>query len=136
MMNQHNQALQMALAVAQELPPKLKRELAERMMTTIKSETNLTVVCLERLSPTKQRRLAKLMDKNNEGQLNRVEKLELKRLSAEVDRMLLANSHALALALRPELFKEQGEPIKNRFKLALKKAPAVYNNPRNGDGRR
>ncbi len=136
MMNQDNHALQVALAAAQELPPKLQRELTARMMTAIKSEANLTVVYLERLSPTKQRRLAKLMDKNNEGQLNRAEKLELKRLSAEVDQMLLANSHALAFALRPELFDEQGRPIKGRIKQALRKTPSDYGNPRNGDGQR
>jgi len=64
MMNQDNQALKVALAAAQELPPKLQRQLTERMMTAIKSEANLTVVYLERISPTKQRRLEKLMDKN------------------------------------------------------------------------
>lgn len=136
MINQDNQALKVALAAAQELPPKLQRELTARMMTTIKSEANLTMVYLERLSTAKQHRLAKLMDRNNEGQLNRTEKLELKRLSAEVDQMLLANSHALALALRPELFDEQGQPIKDRFKQALRKAPSGYGNPSNGDGRR
>jgi len=135
-MKQDNQALKVALAAAQELPPKLQRQLTVRMMTAIESEANFTVVYLERLSPTKWRRLAKLMDRNNEGQLNRAEKLELKRFSAEVDRMLLANSHALVLALRPELFNEQGRPIKDRFKQALRKTPSGNGNPKNGDIRR
>lgn len=51
--------------------------------------------------------------------LNRAERLELQRLGSEVDQILLANSHALAQALRSELFDERGRPIKSRFRQAL-----------------
>jgi len=44
---------------------------------------NTTVVYLRRLAPQKQARLAELMDKNNNRQLRRTEKLELKQLGSE-----------------------------------------------------
>ena len=118
-MNQSNQALKVALAAARQLPLKLQRQLAERLIAATAPDENTIVVYLQRLSPQKQARLAKLMDKNNEGRLSEAEQLELKRLGSEVDRMLLANSHALARALRPELFDERGRPIKSRFRQAL-----------------
>jgi hypothetical protein len=59
------------------------------------------------------------MDKNNNDRLNRTERFELQRLGAEVDQIMLANSHGLAQALRPELFDERGRPIKRRFRQAL-----------------
>ncbi|MGI0016155.1 MAG: hypothetical protein ACREBU_22265, partial [Nitrososphaera sp.] len=64
-------------------------------------------------------RLAELMDKNNNDRLNRKERLELQRLGSEVDQILLANSQALAQALRPELFDARGRPKKSRFRQAL-----------------
>ena len=51
----------------------------------------------------------------NDHQLSKAERLELKQLGSEVDQMLLDNSQALAYALRPELFDEQGRLIKHRF---------------------
>jgi hypothetical protein len=59
------------------------------------------------------------MDNHNEGRLSQMERKELQRLSTEVDKALLANSSALARALRPELFDERGKPIKHRFRQAL-----------------
>ena len=118
-MTQNNQALKVALAAAQQLPPKLQKQLAERLMRATVPEKNTVVVHLQRLSPQKQVRLTKLMDKNNEGQLSQAEQLELKRLGSAVDQMLLANSHALARALRPELFDERGRPMKHRFRQVL-----------------
>jgi hypothetical protein len=115
-----DQSLSVALAAAQQLPLKLQRQLAEQLITTTAAEENLTVVYLQRLSPRKQARLAELMDKSNEGQLNKAERSELKRLGAEVDRMLLVNSQALARALRPELFDKRGQPVRSRFRTALK----------------
>jgi len=119
MKNKSNQALKVTLAAARQLPLKLQRQLAERLIAATAPDENTIVVYLQRLSPQKQARLAKLMDKNNEGRLSEAEQLELKRLGSEVDRMLLANSHALARALRPELFDERGRPIKSRFRQAL-----------------
>lgn len=118
-MNQTDQALKVVLAAARQLPPKLQRQLVERLITANLPDENTIVVYFQRLSPQKQARLAKLMDKNNEGWLSRAEQLELKRLGFEVDQMLLANSHALAHALRPELFDKRGRPVKNRFRQAL-----------------
>jgi len=51
----------------------------------------------------------------NDHQLSKAERLKLKQLGSEVDQMLLDNSQALAYALRPELFDEQGRLIKHRF---------------------
>ena len=123
-MTQNNHALQVALAAARQLPPKLQQQLAEQLMKATMPDKRTTVVYLQRLSPQKQARLVKLLDKNNEGRLSRAEQLELQRLGSEVDQMLLANSHALARALRPELFDERGRPMKNRFRQALRE-PAL-----------
>jgi hypothetical protein len=118
-MNQTNPALKVALAAAEQLPPKLKKQLTERLIAATVLKENITVVYLRRLPPQKQVRLAELMDKNNEGRLSRTERLELEQLGSEVDEMLLENSHALARALRPELFDERGRPIKSHFRYAL-----------------
>ena len=101
-MTQNNQALKVALAAARQLSLKLQRQLAEQLIAAATPDENTMVVYLQRLSPQKQARLAKLLDKNNEGRLSQAEQSELKRLGAEVDQMLLANSQALARALRPE----------------------------------
>jgi len=135
-MTQSNQVLKVALAAARQLPLKLQRQLAERLIAATTPDENTIVVCLQRLSPQKQARLAKLMDKNNEGRLSQAERLELKRLGAEVDQMLLANSQTLAHALRPELFDKRGRRIKSRsphvFHLAAHGLPA----PKRGKTRR
>jgi hypothetical protein len=94
---------------------------------------NTIVVYLQRISPQKQACLAKLMDKNNEGRLNQAEQLELKRLGSEVDQMLLANSPALAHALRPELFDERGRPRKSRFRQALSGSSFRRAEPKQGN---
>jgi len=122
-MTQNTQALKVALAAVQQLPLKLQHQLAERLMKTVMPDTHTTVVYLQRLSPQKQARLAKLMDKNTEGQLSQAEKLELQRLGTEVNQLLLTNSHALARALRPELFDERGKLLKHRFRRALQESP-------------
>ncbi len=104
------------------------------MATTVLQE-NTTVVFLQRLSPQKQARLAELMDKNNNDRLNRKERLELQRLGSEVDQILLANSHALAQALRSELFDALGRPVKSRFRQALDAPTFRHANPNHQDGK-
>jgi hypothetical protein len=121
-MTQNNQALKVALAAAQQLPPKQQKQLAERLMSATIPEQSTVVVYLRRLSPRQQVRLTQLMDRNNEGQLNQAGQVELQRLGAEVDQMLLANSQALARALRPELFDERGKPMKHRFRQVLRES--------------
>ncbi len=115
----NEQALKVAMAAVQQLPPAHQKLLVERLISATVLHGNTTVVYLRRLVPQKQSRLAKLMDKKSDRQLSRAEKLELKQLGSEVDQMLLENSHALAYALRPELFNEQGRPIKSRLRQAL-----------------
>jgi len=56
-MTQNNQALKVALAAAQQLPPKLQRQLAEQLIMTTMPEKSAVVVYLQRLSPQKQTRL-------------------------------------------------------------------------------
>ena len=129
-MTQNNQALKVALAAARQLPPKLQQQLAEQLMKATMPDKRTTVVYLQRLSPQKQARLIKLMDKNNEGPLNQTEQLELRRLGFEVDQMLLVNSHALARSLRPELFDERGRPMKRRFRQALSESSPRRAEPR------
>ena len=118
-MPQTTQALKVALAAAQQLPPKLQRQLAEQLLLTTMPEKSTVMVYLQRLSLQKQTRLTKLMDKHNEGRLRQAERKELQQLGIEVDQALLANSSALARALRPELFDERGKPVKRRFRQAL-----------------
>ncbi|HEV8711373.1 MAG TPA: hypothetical protein VGX03_00900 [Candidatus Binatia bacterium] len=134
-MTQDSQALKVALAAAQQLPPKLQKQLAERLMRATTPDKNTVVVSLQRLSPHKQVRLTKLMDKNNEGRLSQAEQLELKRLGTEVDQMLWANSQALARALRPELFDKRGRPMKHRFRQALDESSFRRAAPRQENGR-
>jgi hypothetical protein len=119
-MPQHNQALKVALAAAQQLPPNLQRQLAEQLIMTTLPDRSAVMVYLQRLSPREQARLTTLMDKHNEGRLSPPERKELQRLGTEVDEVLLANSSALARALRPELFDERGKPVKRRFRQALR----------------
>ncbi len=113
-MPQHNQALKVALAAAQQLPPKLQRQLVEQLIMTTLPDRSAVMVYLQRLSPRKQARLTTLMDKHNEGRLSPLKRKELQRLGTEVDEVLLANSSALARALRPELFDERGKPVKRQ----------------------
>jgi hypothetical protein len=117
MMN--DQALKVALAAVEQLPLKHQKLLVERLVSATVLRENTTVVYLRRLAPEKQIRLAELMDKNNNHQLRRTEQSELDQLGDEVDQILLDNSQALAYALRPELFDQQGRPIKSRFRQAM-----------------
>ena len=118
-MDHGNEALSVALAAVERLPLKLRRQLAERLMAGAPPDENTVVVYLQRLSAQKQARLAKLMDKNNGGRPSQAERAELQRLGFEVDQMLLANSQAVARAMRPELFDERGRPIERRFRQVL-----------------
>lgn len=122
------------MAAVEQLPQRQQRELTKRLIATTVLNENTTVLFLQRLSSQKQARLAKLMDKNNNNRLNRTERLELQRLASDVDQMLLANSHALAQALRPELFDTLGRPNKSRFRQALNAPTFRYENPNRKDG--
>ena len=102
-MNQTDSALKEVMAAIRELPPRLQRQLAERLIEAIAPGENTTVIYLKRLSPRKQSRLAKLLDKSNEGRISRKERSELDELGLEVDRMLLSNSQELARALLPAI---------------------------------
>jgi hypothetical protein len=115
----NDQALKVAMAAVEQLPRKQQKLLVERLVAATILQENATVVYLRRLSPEKQTRLAELMEKNNNHQLNRRERLELRQLGSEVDQILLDNSQALAYALRPELFDDRARPIKSRFRQAM-----------------
>ena len=101
-MNRKDRSLKAALAAAERLPVTLRRQLVDRLVAEAAPSGATTVVYLQRLSDRKQRRLARLMDKSNDGRLSPPERLEIRKLGAEVDRILLANSEALTRALRPE----------------------------------
>ncbi|HXU38189.1 MAG TPA: hypothetical protein VN937_17665 [Blastocatellia bacterium] len=119
-MSQANQALTDAFAAAERLPLKLQRHLAEQLLArTARKQTTITVY-LQRLPHEQQKRIAELMDKCNEGKLSRSEQMELTRLGSEVDELMLANSVALARALRPELFDTKGRPIASRIRQAAR----------------
>ncbi len=119
-MVQNHQAWKVALAAVQQLPTKLQQQLAEQLLRKLRPEKNTVLVSLQQLSQQKQVRLARLMDKHNNGRLSQAEQKELQRLGVEVDQCLLANSQTLARALRPELFDERGRVLKRRFQQALK----------------
>lgn len=51
---------------------------------------------LQRLSDDKQRRLDELMDKNNEGRLNKTQQRELQQLVRETQQITLHNARVLA----------------------------------------
>lgn len=113
-MSQANRALTDAFAAAERLPLKLQRHLAEQLLAKTAGKNTTITVQLQRLPHEQQTRLAELMDKCNEGELSRSEQMELTRLGSEVDELMLANSVALARALRPELFDMKGRLITSR----------------------
>ncbi len=125
-MVQNNQALKVALAAVEQLPVNLQRQLAEQVLAAM-AEEDLTIVYFQRLTPASHARLQELMDKNNDRQLTRAERLELERLGAKADELMLKNSKSLARATRPELFDESGKPVKKRVQAALK-SPATKQN--------
>jgi len=89
--------------------------------TVSTAEAGVTVR-LRRLPAQERERLAHLMDKNTERELSQAERAELRRLGLAVERILLANSGALARAVRPELFDKHGRAIHRRFRQALGQA--------------
>ena len=119
-MSQANRALTDAFAAAERLPLKLQRHLAEKLLAKTAGKNTTIAVHLQRLPHEQQTRLAELMDKCNEGELTRSEQMELTRLGSEVDELMLANSVALARALRPELFDTKGRPVANRIRQATR----------------
>jgi hypothetical protein len=121
-MARNDQALKVVLAAARQLSPKLQKELAEQLIRTTTPDESTVVVCLQRLSPQKQARLTRLMDKNDEGRLTQAEREELRELGVQVDQLLLANSQTLARAMRPDLFNERGNLRGSRFRRALRES--------------
>jgi hypothetical protein len=119
-MSQPNQALRNAIAAAERLPLKQQHQLAEQLLAKTSREQQTITVRLRRLPPGEQTYLAELMDKNNDGVLSRTEEMELKRLDSRVNEIMLANSVALARALRPELFDMKGRPVKARIRQAVR----------------
>ena len=115
-MSRSNQALKVAMAAAEQLPPRLRNELVEQLLAKAPAEERTLVLRLHRLPAPSQARLTDLMDQNNEGKLTAAEKRELRALGEDADRIMLRNSQALAQAMRPELFNAQGKPVKSRFR--------------------
>lgn len=113
-----NQALKVAMAAVEQLPIKLQRQLAEQVLTTVTAD-ELLIIPLKRLGHDENERLQELMDKNNDGLLTKNERLELDKLVAVVDEMMLENSKAFARAMRPELFDENGNLIEKIARLAM-----------------
>jgi hypothetical protein len=111
--------LSVALAAAERLPLKLRRQLAERLLSSAATKQNSITIHLRRLPENKHARLAELMDKNCESALTSSEQAELKALGDEVDETMLSNSIALARAARPELFDAKGRLIRRRFRHAV-----------------
>ncbi len=109
-MSQTNQALK----AAEQLSPKLRRQLALRLLAG--GAVREKIVLLHQLSAEKQERLGVLLEKNNEGELTPAERVHLKRLGAAADQIMLANSKALAKSLRPEVFDRQGRLVKKRLR--------------------
>ncbi len=105
-----NQALKVAMAAVEQLPRELQRRLAEQVLRTVASD-ELLIVPLKRLDAVDNERLQELMDKNNDGLLTKSERVELQRLGAVVDQMMLENAKSLARIVRPELFDENGQLI-------------------------
>lgn len=118
-MAQGNQALKVAMAAVEQLPREMQRQLAEQILRTVASD-DLLILPLKRLTPAENERLQELMDKNNDGLLTKSERLELQRLAATVDQMMLENAKSFARIIRPELFDENGQLIEERAQEALK----------------
>lgn len=126
-MAQGNQALKVALAAVEKLPVKLRLELAERVMESVRDGEETLLIRFKWLSAKKQARLQELLDKNNEGVLTPAQKSELERLVEEHDEIVLHNSEAMTRISNPELFDKKGRPVKSRIKAALKALDAKGN---------
>jgi hypothetical protein len=135
-MVQNHQVLKVVLAAVHQLPPKLQQQLAAQLLREFTPDQHTAVVSLQRLAPQKHMRLARLMDKHNDGRLNQTEQKELQRLGGEVNQLVLTNSQVLARALRPELFDERGRPLKQRFRQALSESSVKRADPRPEHGRK
>ena len=100
-MSQVTPALKEAIAAVERLSAQQQRKLAAQLLE--RNDEGTFILCLKRLSRAEQSRLADLMERNNEGALDKREVEELRRLADEVDRLVLENSIALTRALRPEM---------------------------------
>lgn len=133
-MRQPDMMFETARTAATRLPRGLQRRLIQEL-TTATPDQDRTIAFLRRLPADKQRRLTSLMERNNERQLGPAERAALKRLGQEADRITLANSKALARALRPELFDRRGKPIMRRVRRAARARLASFKASRGRHGR-
>jgi hypothetical protein len=120
-MSQVTPALKEAMAVVERLSARQQRQLATRLLERADSDEGTLTLVLKRLSRQKQERLVTLMEKNNEGALEKRERGELRRLRDEVDQLVLENSIALAEALKPGIPHKAVVPARRRSRPASKK---------------
>jgi len=112
--------LQEVLDAVRRLPSNQRLRLAEQIMRETAQAQAVTLVSIQRFPTHKQRRLDALADKNTEGQLTEVERLELERLVAEAQQLALENAQVLVRAQRPDLFDASDRPIKRRVMEAVR----------------
>lgn len=120
-MAQSTPALKEAMAVVERLSARQQRKLAAHLLEQAANDERTFILCLKRLSCHKQQRLAALMERNNEGALDKGEREELRHLKDEVDRLVLENSIALVHALRPEMPQKANPLTKGRSRRMPKK---------------
>jgi hypothetical protein len=120
-MAQSTPALKEAMAAIERLSVRQQRELTAHLLKQAASDERTFILCLKRLSRQKQERLAALMERNNEGILDKREREELRHLKDEVDRLVLENSIALVHALRPEMPRKANPLTKGRSRRVPKK---------------
>jgi hypothetical protein len=87
-------------------------------MTT---STAITVT-LQRMDDQHQARLSELMEKNNEGTITTDERVELEKLVAWYEEIMLANSEILLAAARPDLVDATGRIDPKRLAKAVRLA--------------
>lgn len=118
-MKHDNQALKVALAAAQQLSPRLQRQLAEQLLTFAAPDQHTVLVYLQRLSPQRPSCLEQLMI-NITRDTSRRQKGESCRNALRKSIICCLPIPKPSRALRPELFDERGKPVRKRFQRAVR----------------
>lgn len=108
------------LTAVEKLPLAARRQLAEKLLQKSSPHPGTIIIPFEQFDPMVEARLQYLMDRSNEGTLNRKERRELADLIREHQRIMLTNSEAILRASRPDLFDETGQLISAPLHQAIR----------------
>jgi hypothetical protein len=107
-MSEGSASYQMILKQAQQLPPRVRLQLAETLLRPTNRDEQVVLISMRRLQPETQERFLELMDRQNTGELGPKDREELLSLVARYEDLLLFNTETLLTANHPELFTSSG----------------------------